>query len=263
MRSRSRRPHQSIVIAPMSSAPVASQNRWLAIRFSSRWITRSHCARGGHLLLEQRLDRGAVGHRVRVVGEVVHPLDERDRLPVLLVLAALLDAGVDVADDRLDVAHVLALELAQQPQHPVRGGVVRAEVDREQLLSSSSRCPIGRSIVLDRSTPRARGTGRRARSGGSSLIPARELVLVEGEQDRLAADREVAPLRMADVVLGHEDAAQVGVAVELDAEEVVDLALVEVGGGEEVDDGRQSTGRRSSGGSSRRGAPLAPCESSW
>ena len=47
IRSRSRSPHQSIVIAPMSSAAVASQNRWLAIRFSSRWITLRYCARGG------------------------------------------------------------------------------------------------------------------------------------------------------------------------------------------------------------------------
>ena len=36
------------------------------------------------LELEQRLDRAAEGHRVEVVGEVVHPLDERDDLPVAL-----------------------------------------------------------------------------------------------------------------------------------------------------------------------------------
>ena len=111
-RSRSRSAHQSIVIAPMSSAEVPSQNRWLAIRFSSRWITRRYWARGGTSSSSSRLDGHAVGHRVEVVGEVVHPLDERDDLPVLLVLAALLDAGVHVADDRLDVAHHLALERA-------------------------------------------------------------------------------------------------------------------------------------------------------
>ena len=87
----------------------------------------------GHLLVEQPLDRHAEGHRVEVVGEVVHPLDERDHLPVLLVLAGLLDAGVHVADDRLHVAHDLALERGQQAQHAVGGRVVRADVDREQL----------------------------------------------------------------------------------------------------------------------------------
>src|SRR3954452_8887274 len=45
------------------------------------------------------------------------------------------------------------------------------------------------------------------------LIPARHFVLVEGEQDRLAADREVAPLRMPHVVLRHQDAPHVGVSL--------------------------------------------------
>ena len=87
-----------------------------------------------HLLIEQPLDGHAERHRVEVVREVVHPLDERDDLPVLLVLAALLDAGVDIADDRLDVADDLALERGQQPQHAVGGGMVRADVDGEQLV---------------------------------------------------------------------------------------------------------------------------------
>ena len=87
----------------------------------------------GDLDLEQRLDGPAVRLRVEVVGEVVHPLHERDDLPVVLVLAGLLDAGVDVADDRPHVLHDLALEGHEQPQDPVRGGVVRAHVDRQQL----------------------------------------------------------------------------------------------------------------------------------
>ncbi len=87
-----------------------------------------------HLDFQQPLDRHAEHVRVGVVGQVIHPLDERDDLPVLLVLAALLDAGVDVADDRLDVAHDLALERRQQPQHPVRRRMVRPDVDREELV---------------------------------------------------------------------------------------------------------------------------------
>src|SRR3954452_20891972 len=72
-----------------------------------------------------------------------------------------------------------------------------------------------------------------------SVIPARQLVFVEGEQNGLPAHREVPPLREALVVLGHEDPAQVGVAIELHAEHVVDLALLEVGRGEHLDDARQ------------------------
>src|ERR671937_2788174 len=109
------------------------------------------------------------------------------------------------------------------------------------VRSSSCSSPIG-SIVTERSRSRY-GT----LSGsvivpcspvlpdsvtpGSSVIPARELRLVEGVDDRLAAHGEVAPLREALVVLGHEDAAHVGVAVEHHPEHVVDLALVEVGRG--------------------------------
>ena len=55
----------------------------------------------GDLALEQRLDGAAERHRVEVVGEVVHPLDDGDHLPVGLLLGGLLDPRVDVADDRL------------------------------------------------------------------------------------------------------------------------------------------------------------------
>ena len=87
-----------------------------------------------HVDLEQRLGRAAEGIRVEEVREVVHALDDRDRLPVGLVLGRLLDAGVDVADDRLEIAHDLALERHEQAQHPVRGGMVGTHVEREQLM---------------------------------------------------------------------------------------------------------------------------------
>jgi hypothetical protein len=80
------------------------------------------------------LRRAAEGVRVEEVREVVHPLDDRDDLPVGLVLGRLLDAGVDVADDRLQIAHDLALERHEQAQDPVRRGVVRAHVERQQLM---------------------------------------------------------------------------------------------------------------------------------
>jgi hypothetical protein len=55
------------------------------------------------------------------------------------------------------------------------------------------------------------------------------------EEDRLAADREVAALGPADVVLGHQDPPQVGVTAEDDPEEVVGLPLLEVRGREQLD----------------------------
>ena len=86
------------------------------------------------LQLEQALDAADERLHVEEVGEVVHPLHERDHLPVGLVLAVLLDPGVDVAHHRLQVADHLPLEADQQPQHPVGGGMVRPHVDRHQLL---------------------------------------------------------------------------------------------------------------------------------
>ena len=107
-------------------------------------MTRRYWARLRHLDLEQRLDGAAERVRVEVVGEVVHPLDDGDGLPVALVLGGLLDAGVDVADDRLDVAHDLAVERDEQPQHAVGRRVVRADVERQQLAGR----PVGSTIAL-------------------------------------------------------------------------------------------------------------------
>ena len=88
----------------------------------------------GDLELEQPLDAAAERLHVEEVGEVVHPLDEGDRLPVALVLARLLDPRVEVADHRLQVEDLLAAQGDDQAEHPVGGGVMRPHVDRHHLL---------------------------------------------------------------------------------------------------------------------------------
>ena len=85
--------------------------------------------------VEQRFDGPHEGHRVEVVREVVHPLDDWDHLPVRLALGGLLDPRVDVADERLDVADDLALERGEQPEHAVRRRVMRPDVERQQLVA--------------------------------------------------------------------------------------------------------------------------------
>uniref|UniRef100_A0A6J5ZYB1 Unannotated protein n=1 Tax=freshwater metagenome TaxID=449393 RepID=A0A6J5ZYB1_9ZZZZ len=87
----------------------------------------------GNLNLEQLLDGAAIGHRVEVVGDVVHPLDDWDRLPIALLLGGLLNPGVEVAEDRLQAADHFAVERHQQAQHAVCCRVVRAKVQRQQL----------------------------------------------------------------------------------------------------------------------------------
>src|ERR1700709_416736 len=103
------------------------------------------------------------------------------------------------------------------------------------VISSSVRSSL-RSGVLN-------GSVLNPTSAGRSAITA----LVVGEGDGLAADREVAPLRPADVVVGQQDPGQVGVADEDDPQEVEGFARLEVGGGEELDAGvdlRQRVARR-------------------
>src|ERR1700709_2041935 len=93
------------------------------------------------------------------------------------------------------------------------------------VLSSSVRSSL-RSGVLTRSW-----------LNPPSAVRSAITALVVGEGDGLAADREVAPLRPADVVVGQQDPGQVRMGAEDDPEEVVALALLEVGGGEQLDAG--------------------------
>src|SRR3954454_145305 len=106
------------------------------------------------------------------------------------------------------------------------------------VRSSSCSAPIG-SIVTERSRSLYGTLSASVNVPGfwRSVIPARQLRLVERVDDGLPAHREVAPLRVALVVLRHQDAAHVRVALEDHAEHVVDLALVEVGRRVQVHDG--------------------------
>ena len=132
--SRSRNAYQNIEIAPSSSADVPSQTRWEWIRFSSERHIRIQTAFSGVSHGEELLDREHEHELVRLEGEVVDPLRVRDPLPVGLRLHVLLEAGVQVADHRLEPGDVLPVEVDDQPQDAVRRRVVRAEVDREDVL---------------------------------------------------------------------------------------------------------------------------------
>ena len=130
----------------------------------------------------------------------------------------------------------LAVDLQHQAQHAVRRRMLRPHVEDH----GAGRCE--RSSVRGSSRVRcftSRGF-RGSVSGLSSSMPS-----------AVALHRIVLAQRMAFPVLGHHDAAQVGVTVEVNAEEVEDLALVEVGGGPDggdaVDEGssRPTSRRRS------------------
>ena len=65
--------------------------------------------------------------------EIVHPRDEGDALGPVPVLQVLLDPGVQKADAATGFDHRLALDLQDQPQHPVGGRVLRSHVDHDAL----------------------------------------------------------------------------------------------------------------------------------
>ena len=174
--------------------------------------------------------RGARGHRDPhhplhradqrlVVGRrrgVVHAVGVRNRPVVGLALEDLLGAAVEVADDRLGVDDPLAVELHHHPQHPVRGRVLGAEGDLHLLAVGEGprRLEVAHALPLP--------AGHRAAAGR-----------VDVRVDRGAGvdplDGEVLAQRVAVESLPGQDALQVRVVGEVDAEHVEGLALHPVG----------------------------------
>ena len=117
-----------------------------------------------HLQLQQLLDREHVDELVVLKGDVVDPGGVGDALPPGLLLHRLLEAGVQVADHCSDTDDVLAVQVDDQPQHAVRGRVVGAEVDGEDVLEPRVRLQDRRDRLRDPRNPRTAGrprTGRR------------------------------------------------------------------------------------------------------
>ncbi len=85
----------------------------------------------GHLQLEQLLAGQAEGVLLVHRRDVVEPVEVADRLQVGLVLDQLLGAAMQQADVRIDALDHLAVQLQHQPQHAVRGRMLRPEVDVE------------------------------------------------------------------------------------------------------------------------------------
>ena len=91
-----------------------------AVELGERHARPGRAAR--HLQPEQLLDRHDVHELVRLEREVVDPRRVRDVLPPGLRLHVLLEAGVQISDNRPYPRDRLAVEVDDQPQHPVGGG---------------------------------------------------------------------------------------------------------------------------------------------
>src|SRR5262245_10497077 len=85
----------------------------------------------GHLQLEEFLagkaERMLLVHR----RHIIEAIEIADGLQIGLVLNQLLSTAVKQTDVWIDAVHDLAVELQHPPQHTVRSGMLRAEVDVE------------------------------------------------------------------------------------------------------------------------------------
>ena len=155
--------------------------------------------------------------------EIVQAVGQGESLRIGHALPHLLDAAVDIAQVRIDALHLLAVENGLQAEHTVCRRVVRADVHNEvgvleEALLCSYEVAVGVETVHN-------GVVR------LGLVGKRELVC-------LGAHVEVLAQRIAVEVGTQEQTAHVGVAQELDAYEVVDLALEQLGCLPELYDGR-------------------------
>src|SRR5262249_4776938 len=84
-----------------------------------------------HRYLEQLFCREAECMLLIHWRDVVEPVEIGQRLQVVLILDELLRAAMEQPDMRVDALDHLAVELENETQHAVRGGMLRPEVDRE------------------------------------------------------------------------------------------------------------------------------------
>ena len=103
-------------------------------RFSSTISMRIHDGARRQLHVEQRLGGQREDQLVVERRQVVHPGHVGRALDVGQLLALLLHAGVQVADDRLGAQDGLAVQLEHEAQHAVGGGVLGPHVDDHRLV---------------------------------------------------------------------------------------------------------------------------------
>ena len=76
--------------------------------------------------------------------DVLERVEVADRLVVVGVLAQLLDAAMEVAEDRVEVDDLLAVELEHDPEHAVGRRVLRPHVDEH--LAVAERVELGLAL---------------------------------------------------------------------------------------------------------------------
>ncbi len=79
---------------------------------------------------QELLHRQREGQVVRRRAEIVEPVGQRKNLGVGEALGQFFGAAVEVADMRVHARDIFAVQLEDEPQHPMRAGMLRAEVEK-------------------------------------------------------------------------------------------------------------------------------------
>ena len=208
-----------------------------------------------HRDAEQALDGHDVGVLVAHHRHVVEPVHVADGLVERLRLGEFLGAAMQQADVRIGLLDDLAVHLEHQAQHAVRGRMLRTEVHREiaDLVHLRYFCVFSAGVVPVVVADDLRH--QRARLDRHRLVHHALFFGVVAHFD-VADQREILAERMADETVVGEDAAQVRMAGEQDAEQVERFALEPVGAGPDVDHGiddRDLRRRRSASAGARGG----------
>src|SRR6478752_6004334 len=96
---------------------------------------------------DELLHRERVGVLLVHRRHVIEAIEIRQRLEIGLVLDQLLGAAVEQPDMRIDAFDDLAVELEHEPQHAVRGGVLRPEIDGEFAVVAFALTALGLGIL--------------------------------------------------------------------------------------------------------------------
>ena len=129
--------------------------------------------------VEQLLEGHDAGPLAEQRADVLERVEVADRLVVVGVLAELLDAAVEVAEDRVEVDDLLAVELEDDPQHAVGRRVLGAHVDEH--LAVAERVELGlalgpRRVRRDRLEDAELAVERDARVVGGGSVGGRSVI---------------------------------------------------------------------------------------
>ena len=172
-------------------------------------LAHQHADPGGarwRLDVQERLGRQGEDQLVVERRQVVHPGHVGGALDVGQLLALLLHAGVEVADDGLGAQDRLAVQLEHEAQHAVGRGVLGPHVDDRRLVVAALDVDVGRIHVaaLGEAEDRAHLLAQLAGAGGGARPEALDALRRLRDQGlllgRVAGGRLLGGLALVDLV---------------------------------------------------------------